>query len=131
MSTLIIRTLLAGAADLGVPAGQILPGAPQPTPAALPTLYVAELTAAPEPGLGGRGETALVTARVQVTAVSAGYDQTKALLAAVRRACHLQSGRIAGLDVVSVVRGPSGPDVTDGGTFRQALEFGVTYREAD
>jgi hypothetical protein len=132
MSTLIIRALLAGAADLGVPAGQILSGAPQPDPAALPALYVAELASVPEPGRGGRGEAALVTARVQVTAVSAGYDQTKTLLAAVRRACHLQSGRIAGLDVVSVVRGPSGPDVTDaGGTFRQTLEFGVTYYEAD
>jgi hypothetical protein len=131
MSTLIIRTLLSGAADLGVPDGQILSGAPQPKPAALPALYVAELACAPEPSLAGRGEAALVTARVQVTAVSAGYDQTKTLLAAVRRACHLQSGRIADLDVVSVVRGQTGPDASDDGTFRQALEFGVTYYEAD
>jgi len=132
MSTNIIRALLAGAADLGVPAGQGLSGAPQPHPAVLPTLFVAELACVPEPGSSGRGAAALVTARVQVTAVSAGYDQTKALLAAVRRACNLQSGSIAGLDVVSVVREQTGPDVTDdAGAFRQSLEFGVTYYEAD
>jgi hypothetical protein len=132
MSNLIIRTLLAGAADLGVPDGQILSGAPQPNPAALPALFVTELASAPEPGPGGRGEAALVTAHVQVTAISAGYDQTKTLIAAVRRACNLQSGRIAGLDVVSVVREQTGADVTDdAGAFRQALDFGVTYYEAD
>ena len=132
MSTLIIRALLAGAADLGVPDSQILSGAPQATPAALPALYVAELDCVPEPGTGTRGDAALVTARVQVTAVSTGYDQTKTLLASVRRACNLQSGRIAGLDVVSVVREQTGPDVTDdAGAFRQSLDFGVTYYEAD
>jgi len=132
MSAAVIRALLTAAGGIGVPDGQVQSGAPQPNPAALPALFVAELDCVPEPGRGARGEAALVTARVQVTAVSKTYDQTKTLLAAVRRACNLQSGRIAGVDVVSVVRLHAGPDVTDAaGAFRQSLDFGITYREAD
>lgn len=132
MSAAIVLALLAGAADVTaqVPAQQIHPGAPPPAAAATPALFVGDIATVPEPGLDGRAAFSLMTCQVQVTAVSGDYGQVKALIDAVRRACNFQSGRIAGFDVVSILRAQTGPDtIDDAGMYRQPIDFSVTYFE--
>lgn len=77
------------------------------------------------------GSTTLVTARVQVTAYSTEYPLMKAVLNAARLGSGVFTGLIAGVQVLSVLRGSVGPDLSDEepGIAEQSRDFHVAYLE--
>jgi hypothetical protein len=131
MSVKVIRALLVGAAAVTakVPAAQIAAGVvKEGTP--LPAYGLTEIGLVPVGAIDGQAEYSVVTSRVQVTAMAKSYPEVKELLDLARRACNFQRGRIAGLDVVSVVRATVGPDLEDdAGQHFQSIDFMVTYHE--
>lgn len=77
----------------------------------------------------------LTRARIQVNALAAdtatrsAYDLVKDILENARLACSFKSGVIAGVQVVSVLRDSSGPDLRDDdlGVVTQSADFIVTF----
>ena len=68
---------------------------------------------------------------MQVTAFAKTYAELKALLEQVRIACNYQSGTIAGVRVISVLRDSVSPDSRDDqlGLDMQSIDFMVTHYE--
>nr|WP_314540137.1 DUF3168 domain-containing protein [uncultured Massilia sp.] len=126
-----VRALLLAAKDVTarVPADSIVAG-DVPVDAALPALGIKEVSSVPIGAFDAQAEYSVVTSRVQVTAMAKAYPDVKALLDLARQACNFQSGQIAGVSVISVVRDTVGPDLQDvAGTYFQSIDFKVTYHE--
>lgn len=101
-----------------------------PVDAALPALGITEVSNVPVGAFYAQAEYSVVTARVQVMAISQAYPEVKELLALVRRACNFQRGQLAGVDVISIVRDTVGPDLQDAADRHfQSIDFKVTYHE--
>ncbi len=81
----------------------------------------------PAPGTKRR-----VTERVQVTVLARTYPETKAILAAIRRAAADQMPQIAGLTDVTVHTDSAGPDFLDEetGIHMQTQDLRVSFNEA-
>ena len=95
---------------------------------ALVTEYISGVELAPiAAGLGNQ----VMRSRVQVTAFAKTYAELKALLEQVRSACNYQSGTIAGVRVISVLRDSVSPDSRDDqlGLDMQSIDFMVTHYE--
>ena len=75
--------------------------------------------------------TNLVRTRIEVTAVAKTYAAQKSLLEEIRKALDYQRGTVAGVEVVSIMRDSSGPDLRDddSGLFWQSTDFMVVHRE--
>lgn len=73
-----------------------------------------------------------VTERVQVTLLARTYPETKAILAAVRKAASDQMPAIDGLTEVTVHTDSAGPDFLDEetGIHMQTQDFRVSFNEA-
>lgn len=127
----IIRALLTG--DAGVTAlvaTRIYPPASVQAPT-YPALIYELISDVPSPTMTAVAGLDVYTARVQVTAYATTYAGARALADAVRLACHLQSGAIAGYQVASVLMIGRGPD--DYGLEPTAhllpLDFQVVYQQ--
>ena len=96
----------------------------------LPAIGITEISAV-EHDTVARTESALITARVQVTVYAASYEQQKALLKAAQLGSGVFTGPIAGFAVRSVLRDSVGPDTGNSTvpTFEQSRDFMVTYIE--
>jgi hypothetical protein len=127
-----VRSLLV--ADTGVtalaPAVRIVAGMlPQGTD--LPAISLMSVSSVdrniPAPGPRRR-----VTERVQVTVLARTYPETKAILAAVRKAAADQMPAIDGLTDVTVHTDSAGPDFLDEetGIHMQTQDFRVSFNEA-
>lgn len=126
-----IRALLVGAPAVTarMPASSIVAG-DVPVDAPLPALGIQEIGSVPVGAFDAQAECSVVTARVQVMAMSKAYPEVKELLALVRRACNFQRGQLAGVDVISILRDVVGPDLQDAAdTHFQSIDFMVTYHE--
>lgn len=127
-----VRSLLV--ADTGVtalvPVARIAAGMlPQGTD--LPAISLMSVSSVdrnvPAPGAKRR-----VTERVQVTVLARTYPETKAILAAVRKAAADQMPVIDGLTNVTVHTDSAGPDFLDEetGIHMQTQDFRVSFNEA-
>jgi len=98
--------------------------------ASLPAIGVTEVGLVPIGAIDAQSAYSLVTSRVQVTVAAKEYPEVQAVLGLVRRACNFQRGKIAGVDVVSVLRDTVGPDLEDAaGNPVKSIDFKVTYHE--
>lgn len=127
-----IRALLiANAPVIAIcPAAKIVAGiVPQAT--ALPALSILHVVTTNISHIDAQAEFALVTSRVQVTAMASDYPGVQSLIAAVRKACNYQRGTLAGANVASVVRDTVGPYFAsdDAKIHYQTIDFKVTYHE--
>lgn len=127
-----VRSLLAGDAGLTalVPVARIAAGMlPQGTD--LPAISLMSVSSVdrnvPAPGAKRR-----VTERVQVTVLARTYPETKAILAAIRKAAADQMPAIDGLSEVTVHTDSAGPDFLDEetGIHMQTQDFRVSFNEA-
>jgi hypothetical protein len=127
-----VRSLLV--ADTGltalVPVARIAAGMlPQGTD--LPAISLMSVSSVdrnvPAPGSKRR-----VTERVQVTVLARTYPETKAMLAAIRKAAADQMPAIDGLTDVTVHTDSAGPDFLDEetGIHMQTQDFRVSFNEA-
>jgi len=73
----------------------------------------------------------LTQTRISVAWVDTDYARLKTGLKAVRAACWYARGAIAGVQVVSVLPGGTGPDLrdTDMALFSQSVDFLITHHE--
>lgn len=129
----VIVTLLA--ADAGVtaivPAARIF-GGDVPLSTATPSIGVSQISGMPRNTVSMAETRRLITERVQVTIHAASYDQQKALLELVRRACPNQRGTVDGVDLDSILPDIEGPDLTDADAkiYEQSRDFLVKWRTA-
>lgn len=74
----------------------------------------------------------LMQTRVQVTALSRSAVECKQILEQVRIACEFQSGLIAGVRVISIVRAGIGPDHKndDMSVYLQSHDYMLTFYES-
>jgi len=125
----VIKTLLGNAAGVtALVAQRVYPGVvPQGT--ALPAISYEHVSTVPLPTL--TIGTNLVRTRIEVTAVAKTYAAQKSLLEEIRKALDYQRGTVAGVEVVSIMRDSSGPDLRDddSGLFWQSTDFMVVHRE--
>ena len=127
-----VRSLLVG--DIGltslVPIARIAAGM-LPAGTDLPAISLMSVSSVdrnvPAPGLNRR-----VTERVQVTVLARTYPETKAILAAIRKAAADQMPVIDGLTDVTVHTDSAGPDFLDEetGIHMQTQDFRVSFNEA-
>jgi hypothetical protein len=84
------------------------------------------------PTISASGAYSLVQSRIDVTAITKTYAEQKALIEAIRIALDYQRGVIAGVEVISVIRGSIGPDARDDDLqlYSQSIDFLVTLRES-
>lgn len=84
-----------------------------------------------QPTIDGFSSFRLYKARVQVTAAAPIYSDLKALVQAVRDACHRKSGLLVGVKVVSSVLSAEGSEEFDDAVqmFVQPIDFIVNYHE--
>ena len=128
-----VVTAIVGAGS----AAKIYPGrAPQNV--ATPFLVIEHIDSQELDPITATAGQSIVRSRIQVTAMCAdtpaasAYAQVKALLEQVRLACSFKSGSIAGVQVVSVLRDSSGPDLRDDdlGVVYQSVDFLVTHYQS-
>jgi len=109
-----------------IPAGQIKAGA-LPDGVALTTLLV-RMTSNVERQMLKRGATVRTIERISVTARAASYRDQVVAMKLVVKACAGRTGRIAGVDNVSVLTAGRGPDLRGpGNSFEQTQDFRVSF----
>lgn len=127
----VIRALLMAHAPLAALVGDNVIAGTIPADTALPAVGVKEVGRIGLDSVARAGDTTLVTARIQVTAISGSYPQMKAVLAATKLGGGTFTGMTAGVYVCSVLEDGVGPDLTDDapGLNQQSRDYKVTYRE--
>jgi len=109
-----------------IPPAQIKAGA-LPENVVLPALLF-RMTSNVERQMLKRGATVRTIERVSVTVRAVSYDEQRAAMALVVKACAGRTGSIAGADNVSVLTAGRGPDLRGpGNTFEQTQDFRVSF----
>jgi len=124
----ILGELLLADAPLiaAIPSAQIKAGA-LPENLALPALLV-RMTSNVERQMLKRGATVRTMERISVAVRAVSYDEQRAAMALVVKACAGRTGSIAGADNVSVLTAGRGPDLRGpGNTFEQTQDFRVSF----
>lgn len=100
-----------------------------PVNTALPAVGITEISAVERIPLATNPAQALVTSRVQVTAMTKTYADQKTILGLIRSAVPNTSGAVNGVTVDSILPDTVGPDMKDedAGTFYQSRDFIVKY----
>lgn len=124
----VIALLKADAGVFAI-AGDRVSAGDVPLTATLPAIGVREVSSVPIGAFDAQAESSLVTSRVQVTVHVKTYPEIAAVLKAARQACNFERGRIAGVDVVSVVRDLVGPDLEPPDAHAKSIDFMVTHYE--
>jgi hypothetical protein len=127
----VIRALLLADAEVVAIVGQRVFAGIVPQGSALPLLQLREVSRVERLTTGLTESTVLVTARVQVTALTKTYPSQKALLQAARLGSGAHTGVIAGVSVRAVTRELVGPDMSDPETeiYEQSRDFKVIFIE--
>jgi hypothetical protein len=127
----VIRALLLADADVVAIVGQRVFAGIVPQGSALPLLQLREVSRVERLTTGLTESTVLVTARVQVTALTKTYGSQKALLQAARLGAGAHTGVIAGVPVRAITRELFGPDMSDLETeiYEQSRDFKVIFTE--
>ena len=100
-----------------------------PSNALRPAIGVREISNVPLGALDAQAETSLATSRAQVTVHVKTYPEIDGALRAARQACNFERGKIAGVDVASIVRDVVGPDLENESGHAKSIDFKVTYHE--
>jgi len=113
-----------------IPPAQIKAGA-LPENVVLPALLV-RMTSNVERQMLKRGATVRTMERISVAVRAASYDEQRAAIKLVVKACAGRTGSFAGADNVSVLTAGRGPDLRGpGNTFEQTQDFRVSFDAAD
>ena len=128
----VIHSLLNGAAGVSALVADRIYPSPLPQGVTLPALAVEHISTVDLPTIDAAAPYALVQSRIEVTALAKDYPTQKSLIEAVRQACQFESGVIAGVTVVVVLRDGVGPDLRDDDmqVFSQSIDFRVVYHES-
>lgn len=128
----VIRSLLVATPALNAVVESRIYPAPAPQATTLPCVTYAHVSTVVLPTISASGAYSLVQSRIDVTAITKTYAQQKALIEAIRIALDYQRGVIAGVEVISVIRGSIGPDARDDDLtlYSQSIDFLVTLRES-
>jgi len=130
MSVKVIRALLLGADAVTARVADRIAAGDVAVDKGLPAIGITEVVAVPVGAFDAQAEYSIVTSRVQVTVVGKPYPDVAAIIDLARRACNFERGRIAGVDVISVLRDTIGPDMEDvAGNSIKTIDFKVTYHE--
>jgi len=130
MSVKVIRALLLGAEAVTARVADRIAAGDVAVDKGLPAIGITEVVAVPVGAFDAQAEYSIVTSRVQVTVVGKPYPDVAAIIDLARRACNFERGRIAGVDVISVLRDTIGPDMEDvAGNSIKTIDFKVTYHE--
>ena len=130
MSVKVIRALLLGADAVTARVADRIAAGDVAVDKGLPAIGITEVVAVPVGAFDAQAEYSIVTSRVQVTVVGKPYPDVDAIIGLARRACNFERGRIAGVDVISVLRDTIGPDMEDvAGNSIKTIDFKVTYHE--
>lgn len=128
----ILGELLLADAPLtaAIPPAQIKAGA-LPENVVLPALLV-RMTSNVERQMLKRGATVRTMERISVAVRAVSYDEQRAAIKLVVKACAGRTGSFAGADNVSVLTAGRGPDLRGpGNTFEQTQDFRVSFDAAD
>ena len=113
-----------------IPPAQIKAGA-LPENVVLPALLV-RMTSNVERQMLKRGATVRTMERISIAVRAASYDEQRAAIRLVVKACAGRTGSFAGADNVSVLTAGRGPDLRGpGNTFEQTQDFRVSFDAAD
>ena len=113
-----------------IPSAQIKAGA-LPENVVLPALLV-RMTSNVERQMLKRGATVRTMERISVAVRAVSYDEQRAAIKLVVKACAGRTGSFAGADNVSVLTAGRGPDLRGpGNTFEQTQDFRVSFDAAD
>lgn len=128
----VITALLNAASGVTALVSDRIYPPPLPQGVALPAVSVEHISTVDLPTIDANAGYNLVQTRIEVTAIAKDYPTQKALLEQVRTAITFQRGTIAGVQVVSILRGSVGPDIRDDDMqlFTQSIDFLVTLRES-
>ncbi len=128
----VIRSLLVATPALNAVVESRIYPAPAPQATTLPCVTYAHVSTVVLPTISASGAYSLVQSRIDVSAITKTYAQQKALIEAIRIALDYQRGVIAGVEVISVIRGSIGPDARDDDLtlYSQSIDFLVTLRES-
>ena len=123
--------LLADAALIAaIPPARIKAGA-LPENVVLPALLVRTISNV-ERQMLKRAATVRTVERISVAVRAIDYDEQRAAMALVVKACAGKTGSFAGADNVSVLTAGRGPDLRGpGNTFEQTQDFRVSFDAAD
>lgn len=129
----VIRYLLANNAAITALVGTRIYAGVVPQSTVLPAIGINEISAIENTTIDANAAFALVTSRVQVTAITKDYPSQKTLLDTIRKACNYQRGTVSGVVVNQVIRDIVGPDLRDdnAGIFMQSIDFRVIYHESN
>lgn len=128
----VVMALLNAASGVTALVGTRIYPPPLPQGVTLPALAVDHVSTVDQPMLDASAGYNLVQSRIEVTALAKDYATQKSLIRAVRNAVRYQRGTIAGVQVVSILRGSVGPDVRDDDMqiYSQSTDFILTLRES-
>lgn len=126
----VVYALLSGAAPVTAIVDTKIYPAVAPEGTALPFLVYEEVSRIDRHAVS-LADPAMVTTRMQITAVADHYAQLKTLLAAVHAACSNRRGLVAGIPDVCTRPAGRGPDLFDGerSVFSQSIDFMVTFNQ--
>lgn len=128
----VITALLNAASGVTALVGTRIYPPPLPQGVALPALAVEHISTVDLPTIDANAGYNLVQTRIEVTALAKDYPTQKLLIEQVRQAITFQRGTVAGVQVISILRGLVGPDLRDDDMqlFTQSIDFLVTLRES-
>lgn len=127
----LIVAMLDGASSVTALVGTRIHPAGETQNVTLPAIVYQLIADVPTPPLAASTGLNVYTGRVQVSCMGRTFAESRSLGSAVRSACHLRYGVIAGVQVVSCVMALRGPDFYDQslGAHINTLDFSITYRE--
>lgn len=128
----VVTALLNAAPGVTALVGVRIYPPPLPQAVALPAIAVKHISTVDQPTLDASAGYNLTQSRIEVEVIAKDYATQKTLTRQVRDAIRYQRGTIAGINVVSILRGGVGPDVRDDDMqiYSQSTDFILTLRES-
>lgn len=125
----VIKALLDAASGVAALVGTRMYAVTRPEGDSLPAIVWQQITDMPMPPINASAGAELARARMQVNCLGASPEDVKTVLEQVRLACHLKSGTLGGVTVVSVLQDVTGSDIYDSAvdTYSQSIDFSITY----
>jgi hypothetical protein len=127
----VVYDLLTGSEAVTALVGlKIYPGLiPQNT--TMPAVSYELISSVDIPPINAQASGVILRSRVQVSALARTYAEVKTIQEAIRRALHLKSGLIAGVQVNAITRELIGSDERDdeSGLYMQGVDFLLIHEE--
>jgi hypothetical protein len=127
----VYTLLLADAGVIAAVAGRVYPSR-IPQNSQMPALAYQVVSGNEITPIDAQAGYQVVQTRVQITAMAKNYNECKGALEAARKALLYKSGTIAGIKVLSILRGGIGPDLREDDTslYVQSTDYLVTHYES-